>query len=51
MGEEALGPVKARCPSAGECQVKEVRMSGLLSRGSGEGIKKDGFQRENQERR
>ena len=24
MGEEALGPVKARCPSAGECEGGEA---------------------------
>ena len=24
MGREALGPVKAQCPSVGECQGREV---------------------------
>jgi hypothetical protein len=38
MGEEALGPVKAQCPSVGECQDQEVEVGGLVSRGSGEGI-------------
>jgi hypothetical protein len=38
MGGEALGPVKVLCPSIGECQVKEVGVGGLVSRGRGEGI-------------
>jgi hypothetical protein len=45
---EALGPVKALCPSVGECQGQEVGVSGLVSRESREGI--GGFQRGNQER-
>ena len=49
MGGEALGPVKALCPSVGECQVQEVGVVGLVSRGRGEWIV--GFQRGNQERR
>ena len=38
MGGEALGPVKALCPSVGECQVQEAGLGGLGSRGSREGI-------------
>jgi len=26
MGGETLGPVKARCPSVGECQDREVEV-------------------------
>jgi hypothetical protein len=37
MGGEALGPVKAPCPSIGECQDRESGVGGLMSRG-GEGI-------------
>ena len=33
MGGEALGPVKALCPSIGECQGQEVGVGGLVSRG------------------
>jgi hypothetical protein len=38
MRGEALGLVKARCLSVGECQDREVGMYGLLSRGRGDGI-------------
>ena len=38
MGGEALGPVKALCPSVGECQSQEVEVGGLVSRGRGMGI-------------
>jgi hypothetical protein len=42
MGEEVLGPVKALCPSVGECQGQEAGVSELVSRGkreeTGEGI-------------
>jgi hypothetical protein len=48
MGGEAFGPVKALCPSVGECQGQEAGVGGLVSRGSGTGI--GGFQRRNQER-
>jgi hypothetical protein len=48
VGGEALGPEKTRCPSVGECQDREVGMSGLVSRGRGAGIRS--FQRGNQER-
>jgi hypothetical protein len=34
---EALGPVKALCPSEGEYQSQEAGVSGLLSRGRGGG--------------
>jgi hypothetical protein len=43
MGGEALGPVKALCPSVEECQGQEVGVSGLVSRGREEGI--EGFWR------
>jgi hypothetical protein len=48
MGGEALGPVKALCPSVGEFQGQEVGLGGLMSRGREEGIV--GFQKGNQER-
>jgi hypothetical protein len=35
---EALGPVKALCPSVGECQGQEVRVGELVSRGREEGV-------------
>ena len=35
MGGEALGPVKARCPSIGECQDRGSGVGGLVSRGMG----------------
>jgi hypothetical protein len=38
MGGEALGPVKALCPSIGEFQGQEVGVGGLVTRGRGEGI-------------
>jgi hypothetical protein len=44
MGGEALGPVKALCPSIGECQGQEAGVGGLVSREREEGI--GGFQRE-----
>jgi hypothetical protein len=47
MGEEALGPEKARCPSVGEHQHREAGVCGLVSRGRGNRI--GGFQRESQE--
>jgi hypothetical protein len=37
MGREALGPVKVICPSIRECQGQEDGVSGLVSRGRGEG--------------
>ena len=48
MGGDVLGPVKAPCPSVGECQDREVGVGGLVSRGQGEGI--GGFRRGNEER-
>ena len=30
MGEDALGSVKAQCPSVGECEGREVRVGGWL---------------------
>jgi hypothetical protein len=38
MGGESLGPVKALCPSVGECQGEEEGLGGLMSRGSREGM-------------
>ena len=38
MGGEALGPVKAQCPSVGEFQEREAGVGRLKSRGSGDGI-------------
>jgi hypothetical protein len=48
MGREALGPVKALCPSGGECQGQEAGVGGLVSRGRVEGT--GGFQKGSQER-
>jgi hypothetical protein len=48
MGGEALGPVKALCPSVGECQEREVGVGGLGRRGMGDGI--GGFRRGIEER-
>jgi hypothetical protein len=45
--EEVLGHVKARCPSVGECQDKEVEVGGLVSRGGG---CNEGIRRRNEER-
>jgi hypothetical protein len=45
MRGEALGPVKDQCSSVGECQDREARVGGLLSRGRGDGM--GGFQRGN----
>ena len=46
MGGETLGPVKAQCPSVGECQSREAGMGGWVGehshrttgRGRGYGI-------------
>ena len=46
--EKALGPVKALCPSVGECQGQEAGVGELVSSGIGEGLR--GFQSRNQER-
>ena len=48
MGGEALGNVKALCPTIGECQCQEEGVGRLVSRGVGEGIV--GLWRENYER-
>jgi hypothetical protein len=45
VGREALGLKKILVPSVGKCQVQEVGVNGLGSRGSGEGIRD--FWREN----
>jgi hypothetical protein len=53
MGGEALGPIKARCPSVEECQGWEVGVGGWVeehlhrSWGRGDGI--EGFWRGDQE--
>ena len=38
MEGEALCPMKALCPSVGECQRPEARVGGLVSGGWGEVI-------------
>jgi hypothetical protein len=38
MGGEALCPMKALCPSVGECQGQEAGGGGLVSRRRGEGM-------------
>jgi hypothetical protein len=43
MGGEAVGPMKALCPSVGECQGPEVGVGGLLSWGRGGGTERGGF--------
>jgi hypothetical protein len=48
MGREALGPVKAQCPSVGECQDREAGVGGLVSMGRGNGM--GSFWRGNPER-
>jgi hypothetical protein len=35
MGREALGPVKALCPSVGECRGQEAGVGGLVNGGGG----------------
>ena len=37
MGGEALGSVKALCPSVGEYQGQEAGVGGLVSKGRGRG--------------
>jgi hypothetical protein len=41
VGGETLGPVKALCPSVGECKYQEVGEGGLMSRERGDEI--EGF--------
>jgi hypothetical protein len=38
MGGEAIGPVKALCPSIEECLGQEAGVGGLVSRGREEGV-------------
>jgi hypothetical protein len=38
MGGEAIGPVKAGCPSVEECQGQEMGVGGLVSRGGDRGF-------------
>ena len=38
MGGEALGPIKAGCPSVGEEQDRDAGVGGVVSRGNREGI-------------
>jgi hypothetical protein len=47
MGGEDLGPVKALCPSVGECQGQEAEVGGLVRRGRGEVIGEGCLQRRN----
>ena len=55
MGGEALDPVKAQCPSVGECQGGEAGVGGWVEehpyRGRIRGDRIGGLQRENWERR
>jgi hypothetical protein len=37
MEEEALGPMKALCPSVGECQSQEAGVGWVGEQGKGEG--------------
>ena len=48
MGGKALGPVKAGCPSVGECQDREMGMGVLVSRSWRNGVAD--FRRGNKER-
>ena len=50
MGGETFRPVKALCPSVGECQGQEVGVDVLMSKWKGEWIRLRGFQCGNQER-
>ena len=47
---ESLGPVKAQCPSVGECQGQEAGVGVLVIRGQGESKGKD-FSEEDQGRK
>jgi hypothetical protein len=38
MREEALGSMKAQCPSVGECQDRAMGVGGLVGRARGDGI-------------
>jgi hypothetical protein len=50
MRGEALGPVKAQCPSVGECQDRETGVGGLVSKGQGGWDGGGEVQRGNEER-
>ena len=50
MGGEALGSVKAPCPSVGECLDQEAGVGGLVSRERGGVTGEGSFWRGNQER-
>ena len=43
MGEEALGPVKAGCPSVGECQDGEAGVGGWVENTLKEAGYRDGI--------
>jgi hypothetical protein len=43
MGGEALGHVKALCPSVGEYQGQKVRVGGFISRGRKERVRGGGI--------
>jgi hypothetical protein len=43
MRGEALCPMKALCPSVGECQGQEAGVGRLVSRGRGEGKREGCF--------
>jgi hypothetical protein len=53
MGVEALGPMKAGCASAGECQVLEAGVDGWMGehphRSKGRDHRIRGFRKGNQE--
>jgi hypothetical protein len=46
MGGEALGPMKAQCPSVEECQDSEVGVGRLVSRGWDRGFSEGSKERE-----
>ena len=48
MGEEALGPMKALCPSVGKCQGQEAGVGVLVSRQRAKEIGGGGLRRGNQ---
>ena len=50
MGGQAFCPMKALCPSVGECQGQEAGVGRLVSRGMGKVMGESVFWRGNQER-
>jgi hypothetical protein len=50
MGGKVLGPLKALCPSIGECQNREASVGELVSRGGRGKDQIGGFQRGSKER-